>query len=131
MKHIKLLTTDYLEIEYNLIDDILVGNWTGPLTKEEIVDGYEHISFFLKKQLCHKLLDNHLEVQGMWVDQAAWMARDWHARAEAQGLQYHAYVYSKDIYSRLSTDQAIRMVEKGIVKVFDTASAAEGWLKAW
>ncbi|GAA4434391.1 hypothetical protein GCM10023188_25270 [Pontibacter saemangeumensis] len=131
MRHIKLLTTDFLAIEYNLVDDFLVGNWAGPLTKEDIVDGYEQISLFLKKQFCHKLLDNHLEVQGMWVEQAAWMARDWHPRAEAIGLQYHACVYSRDIYSRLSADQAIRMVEKGIVKGFDTESAAEGWLKAW
>ena len=130
MKHIKLLTTTYLEIEYNMIDDFVVGNWTGPLAKEEIIDGYEHISSFLKKQFCHKLLDNHLEVQGMWVEQAEWMARDWHPRAEALGLQYHACVYSTDIYSRLSTDQAIKMVEKGIVKGFDTLAAAEGWLKA-
>ena len=131
MKHIKLLTTAYLEIEYNMIDDFVVGNWTGPLAKEEIVDGYEHISSFLKKQFCHKLLDNHLGVQGMWVEQAEWMARNWHPRAEALGLQYHACVYPSEIYSRLSMDKAIRMVEKGIVKGFDTVAAAEGWLKAW
>ena len=33
-------------------------------------------------------------------------------------------------FSRLSTDQTIRMMEKGIVKGSDTVSAAEGWLQA-
>lgn len=131
MKHIKLLTTEYLEIEYNLVDDILVSNWSGPATKDTILNGYESISYFLKKQFCHKLLDNQLEVKGIWVDLAAWVAQDWHPRAEAMGLQYHACVYSNDTFSRLSTDKAIRMVEKGIVKGFETAEAAEGWLKTW
>lgn len=130
MRHIKLYSTDYLEIEYNLVDDILVANWRGPLSKEEIKNGYENISAFLKKQFCHKLLDNHLEVKGIWADVSDWMALDWHPRAEELGLQYHACVYSNDAFSRLSTDQAIRMVEKGVTKGFDAVETAEAWLKA-
>jgi len=131
MKHIKLLTTDFLEIEYNLVDEILVCNWTGMITKEAIMNGYESISFFLKKEFCHKLLDNHMGVRGIWSEQSGWMAHDWHPRAEAAGLRYHACVYSADTFSRLSTDQAIRMVKNGIVKGFDSPDAAEGWLKTW
>ncbi|MCC9167921.1 hypothetical protein [Pontibacter harenae] len=48
-----------------------------------------------------------------------------------RGLQYHACVYSKDTFSRLSTEQAIRMMEKGIVEGFETVTAAEGWLRAF
>lgn len=131
MKHIKLLSSEFLEIEYNLIDDILVGNWSGEPTNEVIRSGYENLSYFLKKQFCHKLLDNHLEIRGMWSEVSSWVALDWHPKAEEMGLHYHACAYSKDAFSRLSTDQMIRMVQRGITKGFDTVEAAEGWLKAW
>ncbi|WP_026463864.1 hypothetical protein [Adhaeribacter aquaticus] len=130
MKHRKLHTNHYLEIEYNLIDDIITGNWIGPQTESSIKAGYEDLSFFMQQQVCHKLLDNHLEVKGIWVDGAGWMAYDWHPRAEKNGLIYHACVYSRDTFSRLSTHQAIHMVEKGIIEGFDTREAAENWLKA-
>ncbi len=87
------------------------------------------MSALLKKQVCRKLLDNHLEVEGIWAELAGWMAYDWHPRAETMGLEYHACVYSKNTFSRLSTEQAVKMVKTGIIKGFDSVSAAEGWLK--
>src|SRR5688572_11334050 len=129
MRHIELLKTDIFKIEYNAINEILVANWSGALTNEAIVNGYENIALFLKKQSCRKLLDNHLEAEGIWSDQAKWVAHDWYPRAEKNGLQYHACVYSKSVFSRLSTEQTIKMVQKGIVAGFDTHATAENWLK--
>ena len=131
MRHIKLLTTDFLTLEYNAIDDYVFANWHGALTNEAILQGYEHILFFLKKEHCHKLLDSHYEVQGLWTELTDWFANNWHPRAEAAGLQYHAAVYSQNHFSRLSADQAIRMVESGIVKGFDSVENAEGWLQSF
>ncbi|WP_018476586.1 hypothetical protein [Pontibacter roseus] len=130
MKHIKLLTTDSLTIEYNAVDDYLYANWRGDFTKDTVQQGYEQILFFLKKERCHKLLDNHYEVQGLWLELTDWLAYDWHPRAEADGLLYHAAVYSQNHFSRLSTDQAVRMVRKGVVKGFETVENAEGWLNS-
>jgi len=129
MRHLNLFTTNFLKIEYNAVDDILVSQWSGPLANEDVINGYENISFFLKKNVCHKLLDNHLEVQGIWSDISDWVAYDWHPRAEAAGLRYHACVYAKSVFSRLSTDQTIRMIKTGIVKGFEEVSSAESWLK--
>ena len=131
MKHIKLLTTEFLTIEYNAIDDFLYADWHGELTNDAIVEGYEHILFYLKKEYCHKLLDNHFDVQSMWAELADWFAYNWHPRAEAAGLQYHAAVYSNNHFSKLSTDKAIKMVESGIVKGFNTVENAEGWLNSF
>jgi hypothetical protein len=128
MKHIELMKTEYLTIEYNAVDDYITANWTGPQTDASIKNGYDNISFFLKKEMCHKLLDNHRQVQGLWDDLANWFAYNWHPRAEASGLTYHACVYSADTFSRLSTDKAIHMVKDGIVEGFETVSEAEGWL---
>lgn len=128
MRHIKLFSTDYLTLEYNAIDDILAANWHGIITNEAIRQGYEHILFYLAKERCHKLLDNHYGIQGLWVDLTDWLAYDWHPRAEEAGLHYHAAVYSQDVFSKLSTDRAISMVRKGVVKGFETAETAENWL---
>lgn len=130
MKHIQLLQTEYITIEYNAIDDYITAIWKGAQTDETIKKGYESICLFIKKEFCHKLLDNHREVHGLWVNLAEWFAFDWHPRAEASGLTYHACVYSGDVFSKLSTDKAIQMVKEGIVKGFDMDVDAENWLKS-
>lgn len=130
MRHIKLLTTDSLTIEYNAVEDHIAAIWQGAFTNDVIKQGYEQILFFLQKEHCHKLLDNHYNVQGLWVELTDWLAYDWHPRAEQAGLQYHAAVYSQDYFSRLSTDKAISMVRDGIAKGFETAENAEGWLNS-
>ncbi|HEY4650552.1 MAG TPA: hypothetical protein VIG72_04015 [Pontibacter sp.] len=129
MRHIKLFTTDYLTLEYNVVDDYLSADWHGAVPNEAIVQGYEQILFYIQKERSHKLLDNHYNVEGLWAYLSDWFALDWHPRAEAAGLEYHAAVYSKNYFSRLSTNQAINMVKSGIVKGFDTARDAENWLR--
>ena len=131
MKHIKLLTTEFLTLEYNAVDDFLNAEWQGAVTTEAMAQGYEQILYFLQREHCHKLLDNHYKVQGVWSDLADWFAYDWHPRVEAAGLQYHAAVYSQNYFSKLSTDKAIKMVKSGIVKGFDTIENAEGWLNSF
>ncbi len=130
MRHIKLLTTDSLTLEYNAVEDYIVATWHGAFTRDVIKQGYEQILFFMQKEHCHKLLDNHYDVQGLWVEVTDWLAYDWHPRAEKAGLQYHAAVYSQDYFSRLSTDRAINMVRQGIAKGFETTENAEGWLNS-
>ncbi|AKD02650.1 hypothetical protein POKO110462_09135 [Pontibacter korlensis] len=128
MRHIQLITTNYLKLEYNALDNYLYVEWFGALENEAIIQGYDQTLYYLKKEHCQKLLDNHLEVEGIWADLAEWFAQDWHIRAEKAGLQYHAVVYSKSHFSRLSTDKAIKMVQTGIVEGFETVHEAEGWL---
>lgn len=131
MRHIKLITTEFLTIEYNAIDDYLYADWSGAVTAKGMKQGYEQILYFLQREHSHKLLDNHYNVQGMWAELADWFAYDWHPRAEAAGLEYHAAVYSQDHFSKLSTDKAIKMVKSGIVKGFDTVENAQGWLNSF
>jgi len=131
MRHIKLLTTEFLTIEYNAVDDFLNADWHGAVTTEAMAKGYEQILYFMQREHSHKLLDNHYNVQGMWAELADWFAYDWHPRAEAAGLQYHAAVYSQNHFSKLSTDKAIKMVKSGIVKGFDNVQNAEGWLNSF
>ena len=131
MRHIRLLTTEFLTIEYNAIDDYLYADWNGAVTLEGMKQGYEQILYFLQREHGHKLLDDHLDVEGLWAELADWFAYDWHPRAEAAGLQYHAAVYSQNYFSKLSTDKAIKMVKSGIVKGFDAKTNAEGWLNSF
>ncbi|AMM50119.1 hypothetical protein TH61_01525 [Rufibacter sp. DG15C] len=132
MKHIHLLSTDFLNLEYNAVDDILISTWKGNLSNAEIKQGYESISLHLKKNFCHKLLDNHKDVRGLWAELADWVALDWYPRAKAAGLEYHACIYSTNTFSHLSTEKAIEMMQQtGIAQGFEDATAAENWLKSF
>ncbi|GGK66934.1 hypothetical protein ACD591_02900 [Rufibacter glacialis] len=131
MKHRHLLSTESLTLEYNAIDDILLSKWKGHLSNEQIKEGYESIGVHLKKNFCHKLLDNHLEVRGLWVDLAEWVAKDWHPRAEALGLEYHAFVFSTSTFSHLSTEKALSLITTSIVAGFEEEGSAEKWLKSF
>jgi len=128
MKHVSLYETDFLRIEYNLVDEMVVATWSGSLSGEEIIQGYENISVLIKKNYSHKLLDNHTNVQGIWSKLTDWLAYDWHPTAKNFGLQYHAMVYSKSAFCRFSTEKSIRLMEEGVVEGFNTVHDAQNWL---
>ncbi|GAA4315739.1 hypothetical protein [Nibribacter koreensis] len=131
MKHIQLLSTECLTLEYNAVDDFLISHWKGELSTQDIKQGYESIILHLKKNFCHKLLDDHKDVRGLWADLADWVAHDWYPRAKAAGLEYHACIFSTSTFSRLSTEKAIEMMkETGIAQGFEDEMAAENWLKS-
>ena len=80
-------------------------------------------------QRCHKVLNDNSRVTSMWSEAAEWGGRVWFPAMTAVGLQYLAWVYSPNLYSRLSTDLTLQFtVGNPVVATFDGIDTAKAWL---
>jgi hypothetical protein len=129
MRHRLIFKNDTIKIEYNIVSDFIVANWTGSQTEKSIEMGYNRILEAIRTHLCIGLLDNHTQVSGLWSGAAEWLAGEWVPQARKAGLKYIAAVYSPHIFSKLSTEKAIRLINSPNCLGFDTMTAAEDWLE--
>ncbi|WP_149867074.1 hypothetical protein [Solirubrum puertoriconensis] len=63
------------------------------------------------------------------ADAAAWGGQVWFPAMAEGGLEYFAWVYSPNIYSRLSTDLMMSHAQRPLVLAFDDADTATAWLR--
>lgn len=121
----------HITIKFDVIADILLANWKGNLSQESIRDGCEKILYHLQQQHCHKVLNDNSQVTSMWTDASEWIARDWFPRLGAAGCSLFAWVYSPDVYSKLSVDKTLEFgIHDVIVFTFRDKNTAKAWLQA-
>jgi hypothetical protein len=108
----------------------LYVDWTGDQTKESVMRGCELMLHFVKEEKCRKVLNDNTHVTSIWSDASEWVAQDWFPRMHAAGLDFFAWVYSPNIYSKLSTDKALAYSTKTLVITFSSVPAAAEWLQA-
>lgn len=65
----------------------------------------------------------------MWSEAAEWGGKEWFPAMAAGGLQYFAWVYSTNLYSRLSTDLTLQFTAGNpVVATFDDIATTQAWL---
>ena len=84
----------------------------------------------LAQQRTHKVLNDNSQVTSMWSDAAEWGGRIWFPQMVAAGLDFFAWVYSPNLYSRLSTDLTLQYTPgvRPVVATFDDLETAKAWL---
>lgn len=126
-----LITTSHISIAYDILDDVLYVNWTGNQTKETVMDGCERILDYLKQYHCKKVLNDNTDVTSIWDDASEWVAVNWFPLMYEAGCKLFAWVYSPNVYSKLSAYKTLTYGIKGIiVTAFQSRENAAGWLKA-
>ena len=125
-----LLEDPHVTISYDHSNDWLYVNWHGDQDFVSVQQGGSDILRLLRQQRCHKVLNDNTLVTSMWSDAAEWAGKEWFPAMTAAGLQYFAWVYSPNLYSRLSTDLTLQFaVGNPIVATFDDIETAQAWLK--
>ena len=125
-----LLLESTLTIEYDLLNDWIYADWKGDQNLETVKDGCEKILGFLKEMHCQKILNDNTHVTSIWSEAAEWVAHDWFPRATAAGLKYLAWVYSPNVYSKLSADKTLRSMTDGPFTItFTELETAKAWLE--
>lgn len=125
-----MISEPHITISYDVLEDILYVDWTGNQTKESVMDGCEKMLHYLKLHHCTKDLNDNTHVTGMWVDAARWGAESWFPRMHEAGCRLFAWVYSPDLYSKLSTDKTLSYGIRGIViATFESEDTALAWLR--
>ncbi|QIX61896.1 hypothetical protein HER32_12165 [Hymenobacter sp. BT18] len=124
-----LQQTDYITIAYDYGNDWLYANWHGDQNLETVQTGCGFMLDHLRAERCRKVLNDNREVTSMWADAAEWGGHEWFPAMTAGGLEYFAWVYSPNVYSRLSTDLTLQHTTRPIIVTFDDIDTAEAWLR--
>ena len=120
----------HISIHYNALDDIMYADWTGEQTRESVIDGCEKIVQYIKQYKCSKLLNDNTHVTSIWSDGADWVAAEWFHMLNDAGCKLLAWVYSPNIYSKLSADEALKYGTKTVITLtFQSKETAASWLK--
>lgn len=125
-----LATEKHIIIEYDVLEDILYANWTGDQTKESVLDGCERILHHLRQNHCQKVLNDNTNVTSIWDEASEWVAVDWFPRMHEAGCQLFAWVYSPNMYSKLSADKTLSYDVRGVIATtFESKDTAIAWLR--
>ncbi len=125
-----LFEESYVTIAYDHENEWLYANWVGDQDLTSVQTGAREILRLLPLHHCHKILNNNTLVTSMWSEAAEWGGKEWFPAITTAGLQYFAWVYSPNLYSRLSTDLTLQFtVGNPIVATFDDVETATAWLK--
>lgn len=131
LNHNLLYESETLCIYFDFADDWLYADWNGRQTVESVKDGCEQILQFLKAERTHKLLNDNTNVTNIWSDSAEWVATDFGPRCASSGLEYVAWVYSPDHFSRLSADEVMEHhISSTVTIAFDNVEEAKDWLRS-
>lgn len=124
-----LLQESHITIAYDHTNDWVYADWHGDQDLATVQQGALDILRFLKLQRCHKVLNDNTRVTSMWSEAAEWGGKEWFPAMTAAGLKYFAWVYSPNIYSRLSTDLTLQFAANdAVVATFDDLETAKAWL---
>ena len=124
-----LFESSYLIIAYDHQNEWLLVDWRGDQNMKSVQDGANEALRLLTLHRCRKLLNDNTLVTGMWSEAAEWAGTDLFPALAAAGLEYFAWVYSPNVYSRLSTDLTLQFIPaRPIVATFDDTETAKAWL---
>jgi hypothetical protein len=117
-----------LEIHWDEKFQWIYADWMGYQTVAEIERGCEQILRLLTSKNCDSVLNDNRRVEGIWSAAAEWVGKVWFADMRRSGLRQFAWIVSPARMSQVSTDEVMRYVPPGLVKLFDDYEPAVTWL---
>ena len=124
-----LLHEPHVAISYDHLNEWLYADWQGDQNLSSVQQGSHGMLRLLAQQRCHKVLNDNRGVTSMWSEAAEWGGREWFPAMMEAGLQYFAWVYSPNVYSRLSTDLTLQFTQgNAVIATFDDMETARAWL---
>ncbi|OGX87455.1 hypothetical protein BEN47_10450 [Hymenobacter lapidarius] len=124
-----LLETPYVTISYDHQNEWLFADWRGNQDMKSVQHGAMELLRLLPLHRCRKVLNDNTLVTSMWSEAAEWAGTECFPAMAAIGLEYFAWVYSPNLYSRLSTDLTLQFTAASpVVATFDDIETAKAWL---
>ena len=125
-----LLEAPHITITYDHLNEWLHADWHGIQDLASVQHGALEMLRLMQQQRCYKVLNDNTRVTSMWSEAAEWGGTEWFPAMTASGLQYFAWVYSTNVYSRLSTDLTLQFtVGNPVIATFDDIETARAWLQ--
>lgn len=127
---LRLLHQDaIIHIAYDDENHWLYADWQAEQDSFSVQAGALKMLDLLRQEKARKVLNDNRRVETTWADAAEWGGRVWFPLMAEAGLEYFAWVYSPNVYSRLSTDLTLEYTTAPFIKAFDNLEAAREWLR--
>lgn len=118
-----------ITISYQEGSGCLEVDWTGFQDLKSVKAGCLKMIELLKKNQCHKVVNDNSHVLGTWSEAAEWVGKEWFPMMERAGLQYFAWIFSPSTFSQLSAKKSVDVKEGNVITQFFTElTAAQEWL---
>jgi hypothetical protein len=126
-----LFESEDIIIYYDYSNEWLHVEWQKNQDMASVQAGAGKMLECMRQEQCHKVLNDNSLVETMWSDASEWGGKVWLPAMAEAGLQYFAWVYSPNLYSRLSTDLTLQHAPAvgPIVFTFDNIDTASAWLR--
>lgn len=118
-----------IAIYFDYQESWLYVDWIGDQDGDSVKAGALRMLELLRQEQCRKVLNDNRRVTSMWADAAVWGGTEWFPAMTEAGLEYFAWVYSPNVYSRLSTDLTLQHTTRPVVLTFDSMDTATAWLR--
>lgn len=120
----------YLTVEYQQRDNWIHAHWHGRQTLSTVMDGGLTYLDMLRQNPCPKLLNDHRDLVGTFLEANDWIQQVWTPLIIAAGLRYIGQVVSPDVFGLLSMeDLQHRIGDQLQICLFDKLENAEAWLR--
>lgn len=121
----------FLTLQYNQREDWVHARWYGRQTLGTVMNGgLTHLEM-LRQQPCPRLLNDHRELVGTFVEANDWIQQVWTPLIMAAGLRSIGQVVSPDVFGQFSIeDLQHRIGDQLDLHLFESLEAAQTWLRA-
>lgn len=118
---------------YDIESGAAIGHFQGFLGTEKFKQIAEQLHDLRKKHSSSKQMNNIEQMKVLTPEVQKWLNEVWFPKAKITGLKYFAFVVPKDVFGKVSMENANKNSEVtgGIeIKYFTTESQAKEWLKS-
>ncbi|MBF9236335.1 hypothetical protein I2I05_02900 [Hymenobacter sp. BT683] len=125
-----LLDNPHVTISYDHLNEWIYADWHGNQDLASVQHGCREMLRFMVECRSSKVLNDNTRVTSMWSEAAEWGGTEWFPAMTDAGLKFFAWIYSPNVYSRLSTDLTLQFTpDAPVVGTFDDIATAQAWLK--
>lgn len=120
-----------ITLQYSAEYNYVVADWTGFQTADTVKRGCMQMLNLVKANSATKILNNNTHVQGTWSEASDWVGQDFFPILEQAGVNYVAWIFSPSIFSQLSAQKSVDVMQGNVLaQFFTTRTEAEEWLNS-
>ncbi|AYA36454.1 hypothetical protein D3Y59_04920 [Hymenobacter oligotrophus] len=121
----------FLTLHYNHADEWIHAHWRGRQTLSTVMTGgLTHLEM-IRQLPCPRLLNDHRELVGTFVEANDWIQQIWTPLIISAGLRSIGQVVSPDVFGQYSIeDLKHRISDQLDLFLFNDLEEAQAWLRA-
>lgn len=130
-----LLSKPYAEISYDAANKIIIAQWKGFLTLDQVKEGCKAMDEVIEKNKITKHLSDHSQLKVLSKDVQAFITGEWFARVDGLGIRKIAIKVAENVFAQATVQSTLKdknteqKVGNMTVETFGSYQAAYEWLE--